>query len=91
MPMFAQAELSESFYKRYSANVPRLIRWFAVMHLFLLGLINGNCVFMSMSSPKRDSWIWLQEKFVDAQYLQIEKKRLGLQVINEVLPNAEVS
>ena len=74
MPTFAQAELSESFYKRYSANVPRLIRWFAVMHLFRLGLINGNCVFMFMSSPKRDSWIWLQEKFVDAQYLQIEKK-----------------
>ena len=74
MPMFAQAELSESFYKRYSANVPRLIRCFAVMHLFRLGLIDGNCVFMFMSSPKRDSWIWLQEKFVDAQHLQIEKK-----------------
>ena len=51
MPLFAQEELSESFYKRYSANVPSLIRWFAVMDLFRLGFIDGNCVFIS--SPKK--------------------------------------
>ena len=54
MPMFAQAELSESFYKRYSANVPRLIRCFAVMHLFAC-ILSMETVCLCLCHPQKES------------------------------------